>query len=419
MLTKTKLRECNIKYSILQAMNMFVSAVLSVFIVPLLSSQGFTVWQIGILMAVKYGSTIVFSVFYASLADRLTDYITNKGFIAIFCIAGIVITILHLYVPMDMLRGVLVFIGYGASFCCIGPFTDAFSSQYSANGVQINYAFARAMGSMFWAFAGLILGCLTSRCSSYAILWLQVVALVLCLMAVLIMPAPNSVREKLMIKKNKISNVNSVPGMLVQNPFYIVFLVASFFLMTGVNLTMGYMAYTVSGVGGTTFDLGMCGFVLGFFEIFAGFYFKKFLNFLGTRRVIFLAMTGMALRVGMLVISRNMAMVYAAQVFELIGCMLWAGNVQLVREEIAEQDWIKGQTLINSVQTGFSMLAASVLGGYIMERFENVFFLHSTAFGMCMLGLIIYVYQLSMIKSKQSVEIFNSSTNKTRRQTKY
>ena len=91
MLTKTKLRECNIKYSILQAMNMFVSAVLSVFIVPLLSSQGFTVWQIGILMAVKYGSTIVFSLFYASLADRLTDYITNKGFIAIFCIAGIVI----------------------------------------------------------------------------------------------------------------------------------------------------------------------------------------------------------------------------------------------------------------------------------------------------------------------------------------
>lgn len=400
MLAKTKLRECNIKYSILQAMNMFVSAVLAVFIVPLLSSQGFTVWQIGILMAVRYGSTIVFSVFYASLADRLTDYISNKGFIAIFCIAGIVVTILHLYVPMNMIRGVLVFIGYGASFCCIGAFTDAFSSQYEANGMQINYAFARAMGSLFWAFAGLILGCLTSKCSADAILWLQVLALILCLIAALIMPAPDSVRGQHKVKK-KNDNVSSVLGMLGKNPFYIVFLAASFFLMTGVNLTMGYMAYTVSGVGGTTFDLGMCGFVLGFFEIFAGFYFKKFLNLMGTRNVVFLAMAGMALRVGMLVISQNMVMVYAAQVFELFGCMLWAGNVQLVREEIAEQDWIKGQTLINSVQTGFSMLAASILGGYIMERFANVFFLHSTAFGLSMIGIIIYVYQMFKIKSKQ------------------
>lgn len=390
-MTKEKCRECNIKYSFLQAMNMFVSAVLSAFIVPLLQSQKFSPWEIGILIAVKCGSTILFSMFYASIADKVAEYISTKSFICFFCVSGIIVTLIHLYISMNFVRGIIIFIGYGATFSCIGAFADSLSSQYTSRNIKINYAFARSMGSLFWAFAGLILGYLTSNFSTNAILWLQIEALLLCLVVAVIMPEPNKIRAEQIIEKKKIENTSTIIGMLVNNSFYSFFLLACFFLMTGVNLTMSYMAYTVEGVGGSNFDLGMNEFILGIFEIFVGFYFSWFLRKLGTKKLLILAMAGMVTRVGMLVIAQNMFMVYVAQVFEMIGCMLWAGNVQLVQDEISQNDRVKGQAMVTSVQTGFSALAASVLGGYLLDMFHDVFYIHICAFLLGIFGITIFM----------------------------
>lgn len=395
MLSKRENLEYNVKYCALQAMNMFVSAVLSAFLVPLLQSQGFSAWKIGVLIAVKCCSTIVFSPLYACLADRVALYLSNKFFICIFCGLGILFTLMHLFIPLNFAKVIVIFIGYGASFSCIGSFADSLSSQYSSNGVRLNYAFARAIGSLFWALAGLVLGYLTEAFSTEAILWLQVVALAVCLLVAILQKDPNKIKnniseKKALDSKKKIQKTSSLIGMLIHYPFYLSFLIACLFLMTGVNMTMSYMAYTVAGVGGSNFDLGMNGFVLGFFEIFVGFYFAFFLKRLGTRKLILLAMFGMVLRVAMLVVAQNILMVYVAQVFEMAGCMLWGANVQMVEDEIPVNDRIKGQAMVSIVQTGISALVASVLGGFLMDKYNNVLYIHVYALVLGFFGISIY-----------------------------
>lgn len=376
----------NVQYSSLQAASMFVVAVLSAFLVPLLTSQGFTAGQIGILIAVKCVASILLSPVYAALADRVSDKISNKVFICIFCLLGIMLTFIHLYISLNFLCALLIFIGYGGTFHCIAPFVDSLSGQYVLCGVKMNYAFARGMGSLFWAIAGLVLGFLTEYFSSSSILWLQITALVVCMMIATAMKNPNNLPVVKPKEKTEV-NVSSLWKMLKENPFYTRYLVSMLLLMTGVNVTMSYMAYTVEGVGGSSMDLGMNGFVLGFAEIFVGLYFGFFLRRLGIRRLLLVAMLGMTMRVAVLVIATNMAMVYTAQIFEIIGCMLWAGNVQLVAEVIPVRDRIKGQAMIATVQSGISSLGASLTGGFILEQTNNVYWLHIFSFVLCVMGV--------------------------------
>lgn len=392
-------RECNIMYSLLQAANMFVSAILSAFVVPLLVSQGFNAFEIGVLIAVKCVSMSVFAIIYASFADKLNGKISNREFIEFFCLSGIGATLIHVYLPMNMITAVLVFVLYGATFSCITTFTDSLSNQYMEKGIKINYAYARSAGSLFYAFAGIVLGVLTSKFSPVAILWLQIGALAICFIITFTMPNPNKFNAETKIKKVE-KNICSVWKLLSSNIFYTVFLVASFFFMTGVNITMCYMSYTVERARGNSFDLGMTSFVLGICEVFVGFYFLKALKKFGSRNVVLIAMIGMALRVGALVFATNMMVVYVAQIFELIGCMLWAGNITLVQNEIDEGNRVKAIAIVSSIQTGFSVLGASLFGGYIMNKYNNAFYLHMYAFIFSLIGILIYILDIRVIKKK-------------------
>ncbi|MDO4165867.1 MAG: MFS transporter [Eubacteriales bacterium] len=400
----------NAQFSLLQATSMFVVAVLSVFAIPLLTSQGFTAAEIGTLLAVKCAASIVLSPIYATLADRISGVVSNKIFICIFCLLGILITLVHLYVPLNFVGALFIFIGYGGSFSCIAPFADSLSGQYVSHGVQIHYAFARGMGSLFWAIAGLVLGILTGFFSFCTILWLQIFALTVCMIFTMAMKDPNKLQVVNEEENHKHGQKpSSLREMLRENPFYTMYLTAMLLLMTGVNMTMNYMAYTVEGAGGSNMDLGINGFVLGFSEVFVGIYFAFFLRKLGIRRLLFVAMLGMTLRVAMLTVATNMAMVYIAQLFEMIGCMLWAGNVQLVTEVIPLKDRIKGQTMIATIQSGISALVSSLLGGFIMEQTGDVKWLHSFALALCVMGVVVYVVYG---KSKYKLNVASSITDK-------
>ncbi len=391
----------NVKYCGLQAANMFVTTILSVFLIPLLESQDFDSFEIGILIAVKCVGMIVFSNIYAILADKYVKYISNKEFIEFFCISGIAITLLHIYIPMNMFRAVMIFIGYGATFSCICTFTDSLSSQYNSAGIKINYVMARSIGSLFYAVAGVVLGLITSIFKPDAILWLQVGALFICFIATIIMPNPNVAKDS---DSKKVIDTSTLLQMFVNNPFYSVFLLSSFLFMTGVNITMSYMAYSVERAGGNNMQLGIASFLLGICEVFVALYFDKFLKRLGIRKLILLAMIGMGLRVFVLVIATNIILVYVAQLFELIGCMLWGGNIILVQEEILEENKVKGITLISAVQTGISVLSASLIGGYIMDKYNNAFYLNLCAFAFVVVGIAVYILDISEINYKEKAK---------------
>lgn len=412
MINKKVERICNVEYSLLQAANMFVTAVLSAFLVPLLNSQGFGANEIGMLIAIKCCAMIVFSPIYAGIADRLSDRISNRLFICLFCLAGIAVTLVHIYVPLNFAGAILIFFGYGASFTCVGPFVDSLSSQYVARGIRINYAFARAMGSLFWALAGLVLGYLTTRFSSDAVLWLQIIALIVCMISALICKEPNKLGDKPLLNENEQIKPGSLLNMLKESKLFTGYLVALLFLMTGVNMTMSYMAYTVEGVGGTSFDLGLYEFILGFMEVFVGLYFAWFHRKLGTIKVLIIGMLSMTLRVVVLVFAPNMFWVYIAQIFELTGCMLWAGNVKIVEDEIQQKDRVKGQAMIGNVQTGIAVLTASLLGGYLMENLKDVFYIHISAAVLGMVGVVILV-MLDMVRKSNMNLVVGGTRNES------
>lgn len=374
-LKKISHRGLRIHYTTILASYWFLSAILSVFLIPLLREQGFETDKISILIAIRAVSSCIAQPIVASFAQRYSKKIPLKGVVAGLCGMGVIITAIHLTVNINFTGAILIFIGYGATLNCTSPMIDAMSNQYILAGKNINYTVSRTIGSITWAFAALGFGNLIDFDGhGENILVIQICALiVLAILAVTI--------ENPLPTENLKTSVNQETGpghsnwyIMTRYKIFSLILVSSSIIMMTYSINMSYLITKIESVGGTTKNLGIAQFILAIVEVFVPLYFFRIKDKFGIEKLVILAFTGCAARTIITSLAPSIPLIYLGQMTEAIVALTYSGNVTFIREKIMRNDQIQAQGLLAAVQSGAGCIGSVIAAPMIAKLGINGLF---------------------------------------------
>lgn len=344
------------------------------YMTQILEYKGFSGVEIGILNAIKLLSTVFFQIVISSISDKYAKRIPLKWTLFILTGFATACTIMFYKIPMDLAQMIILNVGFGASFTCISPLIDALSALYVSHGVQVNYAFCRAGGSMAWAIASVACGVFCDRYGADNLLIIECIFLTGILLILLWMDRIH-MKEDITISpyeknKNEDEMQNKKPHtvwyLLVKYPKYSWFLIGSCIMFMGYDFGTTFLIHVIENQGGNNFDYGIAEFVMAISEIPAAFIIAKSRRKIPTDRMMFCCATFMTLKNILATYGGLFSIIIFSQSCEMLGFgLFYAGSVYLVEDMLPQQDIVKGVTCISAATLGIGEGIASFASGII------------------------------------------------------
>ena len=359
----------NIHYTLVLAVYWFLSAILSVFLIPLLRERGFDTGQISILIAVRSVSSMIFQPLIASFAQRHSKTIPIRFIVLILCLIGVAATLVHLLFEIGFTVAIAVFVVYGGTLTCSSALIDAMSNQYVVAGKKLNYTVARTVGSATWAFAALGLGNMIDfNGQGNTLLVIQIAALLLLGILTVLLEDPDNSSQSIRVKTCKEDETgHAIIDIIKGYPEFTLVLFASVFIFIAHGINMTYLINKIEAVGGGTSELGIAQFLLAIAEIFVPLYFFKLKNKFRIEGVVCIALTACSLRVVVTSLAPSIIVIYMGQLIESLVALYYSGFVTFIREKLDRNDHIKAQGILAAVQS-----AAGCLGTLLAVVVLNV-----------------------------------------------
>lgn len=128
-----------------------------------------------------------------------------------------------------------------------------------------------------------------------------------------------------------------------------------------------YMAQIVTGVGGTTEDMGRILGVMAFLEIPTMVFFKQLRNRFSSQFLLKVAAIGFTVKIAICWIANSVALLYVGQFFQPVSFALFLpGMVYFSDEMMSRGEAVKGQALFTTMIT-ITTIFATLLGGVILD----------------------------------------------------
>ena len=128
-----------------------------------------------------------------------------------------------------------------------------------------------------------------------------------------------------------------------------------------------YMAQIVTGVGGTTEDMGRILGVMAFLEIPTMVFFKQLRNRFSCQFLLKVAAIGFTVKIAICWIANSVALLYVGQFFQPVSFALFLpGMVYFSDEMMSRGEAVKGQALFTTMIT-ITTIFATLLGGVILD----------------------------------------------------
>ncbi len=128
-----------------------------------------------------------------------------------------------------------------------------------------------------------------------------------------------------------------------------------------------YMAQIVTGVGGTTEDMGRILGVMAFLEIPTMVFFKQLRNRFSCQFLLKVAAIGFTMKIAICWIANSVALLYVGQFFQPVSFALFLpGMVYFSDEMMSRGEAVKGQALFTTMIT-ITTIFATLLGGVILD----------------------------------------------------
>lgn len=355
-------KQLNVIFSVLLGLYWMIFAVSSIFIVPLLRLRGFDDSQIGILIAVRSISAVVFAPIIASFLDRHPK-IQIKTMLLILLSINVANTFIFRFCELSYAMTFLNFVVLGATTNTMPGLHSALAMKFnnSDNNRNLIYSIGRGVGSVTYAVVSLVLGmCVSSKNYDLSLL----LQLGLDIFSILVIFAfPKYIIGKSAIKSDNVKAHGNL-YLFVHYPRFTIFLLASAFVFVGYSMLNSFMIDVILDRGGNNSDLGISCFVLGVCELPTALLFTRLKKRFGTLFLLNISAVFATIKMVALYFAPNVYWVWASQTLQMLGNgMYWPTAVHYVNETIAGVDQVKGQalTVMFSVNIG-AILGSSVSG---------------------------------------------------------
>ena len=366
----------NFSYGCIHGTYWMIYGIVSSFASVFLLGRGYLNTEIGVILAVANVVAVVIQPLAADLADR-SKRVSTIGISQIMTIMMMVMT-----VGLFALRGKsmalsVIFILLIAWHTAVQPLINSLSFKLSDSGVHINFGMARSVGALSYSVLCAVLGVLVER------LGIEVLPIsaeiVMAMMAVsLLLTKVQYDKTKALYKENETglaetavstetaSEINLLEFIRRNKIFFIanIGVIGLYFSNSVMN---NYLMQIVTEVGGNSADMGRILSLMAFLEIPTLVFFDKLRKKFTCQFMLKIAAIGFTIKILMCHIAASVAMILAAQVFQLIAFGLFLpAMVHFIDEIMSEGEAVKGQSVFTMMVTITTMLS-SLVGGAILD----------------------------------------------------
>lgn len=372
-------KRLNVSYAGIQATYWMVYAVVGSFASVFLLARGYSNSEIGVILAVANVVAVVLQPMVADFADR-SKKVSLVGLIEIMTIVMMLFMVGLFVFQQKSLALSVIFLMLLAWHTSLQPLINSLNFKLEESGVKINFGVARSMGSLFYSILCAFMGTLVE---TYSVSIMPVSGVVVILMLLASLLATKKMFDKAAAAKlsggmeetaatvkeaaaDDEEEINLI-DFLKRNKVFLILNIGVLGIFFSNNVLNNYMIQIVTNVGGDSEDMGRILSIMAFLEIplmvCAGSLRKKF----SCELMLKVAAVGFTIKIALHYMATSVAMLYFAQLFQLISFGLFLPvMVMFINEVMSKGEAVKGQAFFTMMSTVASIIG-SLVGGVILD----------------------------------------------------
>lgn len=362
-----ELKNNNIRYFLMQGCYWALSGIIFGFTTVYLQEKQYTNYQIGIIFAMGNIFGFVAQPLIAVHIDKsrstaLLRYILSTAAISLVLMLGV------LFMPSACLPLSAAFVLLIGGNILLQPLCISLCFYLETFGSKINFSAARAVGSLSYGLATVVLGLLVERVSASAVPLSYIIITALFGALALSYTLGAKPRE---ITKEAAVEVSEKPSgifeFLKENKRFTFFLLGTSLLYFTHSLLGNFMIEFVRNVGGDSSDMGSILAFMTLSEIPAMLLFSKLSRRFSCSALLRFAVIMFTLKELMIYLAGSVAMFYAAEALQALSFAIFVpASVRYADEVIEKRNSTKGQTFITAV-ISMASIFASIIGGILLD----------------------------------------------------
>ncbi|MBR5315224.1 MAG: MFS transporter [Firmicutes bacterium] len=373
-------RRLNVSYSCIQGTYWMVYAVVGSFASVFLLARGYTNSEIGVILAAANVVAVPIQPLVADFADRskkisLIGIIQWMSAILMVLMAGLCIF------QRKTLALSAIFMLLLAWHTAIQPLINTLSFKLEETGAKINFGVARSIGSLAYAGLCAVLG---TFIENHGVGVMPISGEIVIVMLLASLYVTKKYRDRAMKEKEAskdgygdsiaigetleepVEEINLVQ-FVKRNKMYVLLnlgVVGIFFSNQVLNT---YMIQIVESVGGNSEDMGRILSMMAFLEIPMMVSVAHLRKYFSCQFMLKVASIGYTVKIAAHYLATSVAMVYAAQLFQLVSFALFLpAMIIFIDEVMSKGEAVKGQALYTMMTTVTTILA-SLIGGIVLD----------------------------------------------------
>lgn len=357
------------QYSAIQAGYFMDCLIITNFAAIFLAGRGCTTKEIGIVTSISALLSCVLSQLFGTLADK-SGHVPLKYYLIVIISVCIAAFGGLWFLPHSILPTMMFYITAYSLQSALSPLITSLCLQFTNNGYDLNFGFARSIGSLGYSLMALGMGKITELLGSEIIVPIFISIYLLLIVFLIFFPVPVRDENAHVVAGNAL--ISEKPSTMKEflyryKRFFVLNL--SFILFWFMNNLLGtYMIYFVKDLGGTTSDVGLTLFVMAFSEIPAVMFGSNIMTRIGSVKMLRIAMFGGLLKSVLFFFAGSLPVwVWLNVTHLLMSGFYQVSAVYYVYSIIGKNDLVKGQTLMAVATSGICPMIANYLGGVMIE----------------------------------------------------
>ena len=349
--------------------------IISSFCSAYLLDMGYDNAEIGIILAVAS----VVSVFLQPVLANLSDMSKRLDAISVAGISTVIMMVMQ--VGLFIIKGKsialwVIYVLLMAWELALQPLFNSLARRLSESGFKINFGICRAGGSLAYAIFTSIIGTFVEKYGTVILprTGLAILALLLGMILLCSRSLKKAMEQKAdavaasgeTVEPEKYEEI-SMSMFVKRNKLFIVLNVFIMILFFQNTITNNFMYQIVTGVGGTSEDMGRIFGVMAALEIPGLFFFNNIHKKFSCSTLLKFAAAAFVGKVLTLYLANSVFMVYAAHFFQLFSfSIVLAGIVQFINEIMERGEAVRGQAVYTTAIT-IGGVFANIAGGIILD----------------------------------------------------
>ena len=349
--------------------------IISSFCSAYLLDMGYDNAEIGIILAVAS----VVSVFLQPVLANLSDMSKRLDAISVAGISTVIMMVMQ--VGLFIIKGKsialwVIYVLLMAWELALQPLFNSLARRLSESGFKINFGICRAGGSLAYAIFTSIIGTFVEKYGTVILprTGLAILALLLGMILLCSRSLKKAMEQKAdavaasgeTVEPEKYEEI-SMSMFVKRNKLFIVLNVFIMILFFQNTITNNFMYQIVTGVGGTSEDMGRIFGVMAALEIPGLFFFNNIHKKFSCSTLLKFAAAAFVGKVLTLYLANSVFMVYAAHFFQLFSFSIFlAGIVQFINEIMERGEAVRGQAVYTTAIT-IGGVFANIAGGIILD----------------------------------------------------